>query len=53
MLTTRNAANSKLSSPKGPTSNEDIMAAIKALKVKISTTSKALSDSLRLFDLEI
>ncbi|KAL5236875.1 hypothetical protein ACI65C_004285 [Semiaphis heraclei] len=41
-------ANSKPSSPKGPTSNDDIMAAIKTLKLEMSTTNKALSDSLTL-----
>lgn len=48
MPTTHNTANSKLSSPKGSTSNDDIMAAIKTLKLEMSTNNKALSDSLTL-----
>lgn len=45
-MNTRNATNNKQSSPKASTSNDDIMAVIKALKVEISSSNKARSDSL-------
>jgi len=46
MPITRTVANSKQSSPKASTSNDDILALIKALKEEISSSNKALSDSL-------
>jgi len=45
-ITTRAAANNKQSSPKASTSKDDIMNVMKALKVDISSSNKALSESL-------
>lgn len=45
-MNTRKAINNKQSSPKASTSNDDIMAVIKALKVDISSSNKTRSDSL-------
>ena len=46
MPITRTVANSKQSSPKASTSNDDILALIKTLKEEISSSNKSLSDSL-------
>jgi hypothetical protein len=46
MPITRTVANSKQSSPNASTSNDDILALIKALKEEISSSNKALLDSL-------
>lgn len=46
MPTTRTGSTSKQSSTKAYASNDDIMAVLKAFKVEICSSNKALSDSL-------